>query len=367
MSKIGVTEMHGMFSEVMEHPPESIEYYELNRLVNASRIFKSPIKGYMGKFNTSGSDIVESVISPLITEKPWVYSLAVYQEALAFNILGIPTPKSLRQLIIGHLLKKDNCKKIVFWSRAGMATLHTYGNITGGVIFDKSTVVYPAIRRINDELIHYNNDNVNILFSGDFFRKGGVNVIDAFEKAQKLYPNITLRVCCDENIDFNTLNHEMRDKYLSRIQSNKNIIFGRVKREIIINEILPKADIYVLPAYQEAFGFAVLEALAFGIPVIATNITAIPEVITHEESGYLIDVSQYDLDTMFKGYVVDTIPEQFNSDVTEQLTEYLCNLIESKTLRHRMGRVGIEVARTKFSFQERNRAMKEIYSEILDL
>jgi hypothetical protein len=76
----------------------------------------------------------------------------------------------------------------------------------------KVIVVYPAIGTVHDSLIRFAERDINILFSGEFFLKGGVNVIDAFERAPRLYPSIRLTLCCDEKINFNIPNKRLRDE-----------------------------------------------------------------------------------------------------------------------------------------------------------
>ncbi len=49
-------------------------------------------------------------------------------------------------------------------------------------------------------------------------------------------------------------------------------------------------DLFLLPSEQESFGLTALEAMNCGVPVIATNIGGLPEVITHGETGYLFSV-----------------------------------------------------------------------------
>ena len=118
---------------------------------------------------------------------------------------------------------------------------------------------------------------------------------------------------------------------------------------------------YLLPTYNEAFGFAILEAMAYGIPVIATNQFAIPEMIEHEKSGLLVDISKYDTAKLFRGYVVDKIPAAFQSDVNDQLFGYLMKLLESKELRLEIGEHGRNRVRVVFGFKARNEAMQAIY------
>jgi N-acetyl-alpha-D-glucosaminyl L-malate synthase BshA len=57
-----------------------------------------------------------------------------------------------------------------------------------------------------------------------------------------------------------------------------------------IEHLLPIADLFLLPSEQESFGLAALEAMSCGVPVIATNIGGIPEVVVEGETGYLSGV-----------------------------------------------------------------------------
>lgn len=58
-----------------------------------------------------------------------------------------------------------------------------------------------------------------------------------------------------------------------------------------ISDILPAADVFLLPSQHESFGLAALEAMACGVPVVGSRIGGLPEVIIHEETGYLCDPS----------------------------------------------------------------------------
>jgi L-malate glycosyltransferase len=58
-------------------------------------------------------------------------------------------------------------------------------------------------------------------------------------------------------------------------------------------EVLNISDIFMLPSSSESFGLAALEALACGVPVIATNKGGIPEVVEHGKSGYLSKVGDF--------------------------------------------------------------------------
>ncbi len=110
--------------------------------------------------------------------------------SLGLGLIWPPYSKIVKKKIYAISFLKDNCRKLIFWSQAGRETLAKYGKINDARIWQKTEVVYPAIRYISDNRIRYNDRKVNILFSGSFFIKGRINVVDAFERAQKFYNNI---------------------------------------------------------------------------------------------------------------------------------------------------------------------------------
>jgi len=67
-----------------------------------------------------------------------------------------------------------------------------------------------------------------------------------------------------------------------------------VGKQANIADYLGVADIFLLPSELESFGLAALEAQACEVPVIATRIGGIPEVVNEGESGFLSDVGDVD-------------------------------------------------------------------------
>lgn len=58
------------------------------------------------------------------------------------------------------------------------------------------------------------------------------------------------------------------------------------EQELVV-PLLSVADLFLLPSLQESFGLAALEAMACKVPVVASHVGGLPEVIDHEVSGFL--------------------------------------------------------------------------------
>jgi len=77
-------------------------------------------------------------------------------------------------------------------------------------------------------------------------------------------------------------------EYLARKKKlQKDVIF--LGKQDQVYEKLAAADLFLLPSQLESFGLAALEAMACEVPVIATNVGGLPEVIDHGVDGYLVE------------------------------------------------------------------------------
>lgn len=75
-------------------------------------------------------------------------------------------------------------------------------------------------------------------------------------------------------------------------------------KQSALPEILSAADIFLLPSQQESFGLSALEAMSCSVPVVATNIGGIPEVVRHDETGFVAELGDV---TRMARYCVDLL------------------------------------------------------------
>ena len=105
---------------------------------------------------------------------------------------------------------------------------------------------------------------------------------------------------------------------------------------------LNSADIFILPSLQEGFGLAVLEAMACGLPVVASRVGGIPEIITNPKLGTLIP-----------------------PDDAEAIAAAVCSFLENPQSARDVGQNGAEHVRKKFGLKSMVRQLEAVYDEAI--
>jgi len=120
-------------------------------------------------------------------------------------------------------------------------------------------------------------DSKKILFVGtNFLAKGGKILLQAFKIIQKEIPQAKLTIVgCSP-----------------KIRQEGVIVKGYLPTSKLISEY-ESASLFVLPTFREAFGISFLEAMAYKLPCIGTNIEAIPEIIDDGITGFIVPVNNF--------------------------------------------------------------------------
>lgn len=109
-------------------------------------------------------------------------------------------------------------------------------------------------------------------------RKGQKYLIEAMRTVVAAMPNVKL-VLVGEGGERHT--YERLSKPLGT-----NIVFAGHQKNV--GQFMAAADVFALPSVREAFGLVLLEAAVAGIPVIATRVGGIPEIVIDGETGILV-------------------------------------------------------------------------------
>jgi N-acetyl-alpha-D-glucosaminyl L-malate synthase BshA len=80
-------------------------------------------------------------------------------------------------------------------------------------------------------------------------------------------------------------------------------------------EILNASDVFLIPSQSESFGLAALEAMACGIPVVSSSVGGLPELIKHNECGYIAEIG--DIERMTK-YVIELLTNEKRYSIFSQ-------------------------------------------------
>jgi glycosyltransferase involved in cell wall biosynthesis len=154
--------------------------------------------------------------------------------------------------------------------------------------------------------------DLEVLFLGgsDTKRKGLPELLKAIPTIAQRFPDARFRLVA---VPPDLVESVLPSEHLRRCLI-ESWVTGRDKLER-----LARADLFVLPTHGEGMPIAILEAMAGGLPVVATDVAGIPDMVRHEQEGLLIPPG----------------------DVSA-LAEAITRLLVSPDLRAAMGRRGAE-------------------------
>lgn len=169
-------------------------------------------------------------------------------------------------------------------------------------------------------------------------RKGIFELIEAIENN----PNFTN---CAEFIMAGpkTDSWDLIAKRVQQINASENFIkmpgslTGKSKMEAYRN-----SDIYILQSFNEGLPIGLLEAMSYGLACITTPVGGIPDVIEHNNNGFLIE------------------PGNANA-----LADAIRLLADDNELRHRLGRNARKTIEQQYSWAQRETELKKLYIDII--
>lgn len=260
--------------------------YEILPVRQGLAIFSPKMIKYIDSFDLihlHGYGQFPTYLAPICKVKKVPVVITTHSDA------GLP---SIRKKIFDIIIPRitlDNAAKIIAVSNHEKDVL-----IKRGVNRDKIVVIPNGINL--DEFKAVNNvkrDNSTkiVAYAGriDIEQKGLDILVSALAKIKFKTRDVRLRLigpdwgAIDKLLDLAT-RLEVKDKIE---------YFGAVSRSEF-KKLLSEADLFVLPSRFEPFGLVILEAMACKVPVIASNVGGIPEIVEHGKNGLLFEREDVD-------------------------------------------------------------------------
>lgn len=181
------------------------------------------------------------------------------------------------------------------------------------------------------------SDKVNFVFLGRIGeRKGTFDLINAFASlpdAPKTHARLTI-AGDGEGEKARTL---VKNLHLTNYITILDWVNQKQR-----DALLAKADVFVLPSYNEGLPMALLEAMSWGLPVITTPVGGIPEVVIQSKNGLLV-----------------------NPGNIEQLSEAMHSLIKNESLRLSLGSAARQTV-TPFDVNTYCDRLTNIYQSVVE-
>jgi len=272
-------------------------------------------------------------------KSPWVCDMEFVGQ---FWVSSLYKNSSSKKNVLKYIMS-PYCKKILAWTewtkRGILKELPEVAN--------KLEVLYPAVPLQKVGKRSYSK--INLLFVGrNFELKGGMIALDIFDKLTKKYDNVSATIVSD-----------VHGGIIKKYGSNKKIEFyGLMSHEKLFEEIYPNADIFVYPTFSDTFGFAILEAQSFGLPVVAMKTMSthtLQETISEGKTGFVVENVSFDGSDFI-------VSEEVISRIKEKIEELI---VDKKKLRNMSKNCVREIRSGKFSIKKRNEKLKRVYREAI--
>jgi glycosyltransferase involved in cell wall biosynthesis len=211
--------------------------------------------------------------------------------------------------------------------------LQNYSTISKKVFVCYKTIDFT--RFLNTSITKY-ADFFNILFvGGNMERKGIISIINSS-------PNVISRY---KNVKYHIIGEDPKLNYYINLCKDlgvhSNFIFhGNITPENL-KHFYNMANLFLLPSIEEALGISILEAMANNIPVIATKVGGITEIITNNTNGILLEPNN-----------------------TQELSDKIIKIIDDKQLRDRIIK-NAKITIKKFSNETMFDCTYKLYSKIV--
>lgn len=286
----GVNSVNALKIQEAGHPVIELNYSPYN-LIRTLHQIKKCIKSFsIDTIVVHHSSPTLYILVDLIRGRKQNIKVIAYAHCLADDMLSVneSNKKTLKDKIIIQSFKKSN--KVIAISKAVKKSLIECMCLPEG----KIRIVYNGvdINSFSPKEDYKINSPVTLIYVGRLVKEKGVqNILFALSKLSVTCDNWVFDIVGDG--DFRS---EL-EEYTKRLDLVGKVHFLGVRDDI--PQILKEHDVFVhMPAYEEGFGIAIIEAMAAGLLCICGGRGGIPEIIENGSSGILVNSNQELMDTL---------------------------------------------------------------------
>lgn len=206
---------------------------------------------------------------------------------------------------------------------------------------EKIHVIYNAVEE--DNCIHKKEHEFLVVgMAGRINRwKGQKLFVDMAEIVHKRFPKVVFKIAGDAYVGEEYLKIELQQYIRDKNLESSVVLLGQVND---MKKFYEELDVFVLPSTQpEPFGLVVIEAMGYGIPVVATNHGGPVEIISEGEDGYLVEFT-----------------------TANQMAEKVELLLSNERLRKKMGMSGAKKKKEKFSISTMVDEVEKVFRKAMN-
>ncbi len=197
-------------------------------------------------------------------------------------------------------------------------------------------------------------DRPYVLYVGRITRQKGIRYL--LEALQYVDHDIPV-VLCAGSPDTPAIAAETRDA-IDEVKAHRGQVYWiqEMLDKSSLIEMYSHAGVFCCPSIYEPFGIINLEAMACEVPVVATAVGGIPEVVVDEVTGLLVPLEQSG-----GGHISEKAFERFPQDLADRINQ----LMRDPDLRVPMGQAGRLRAVEHFSWTAIAKRTKDLYESVL--
>jgi glycogen synthase len=206
----------------------------------------------------------------------------------------------------------------------------------------------PALTKFNIP-----NDKPFVLFVGRITRQKGI--IHLVEAIKYMHPSYNVVLCAGAP-DTEEIAAEMKAAVAEASTEREGIYWiDEMVNKTDIIQLYSGAAVFCCPSIYEPFGIINLEAMACETPVVGSMVGGIPEVVVHDETGYLVPVAQ-----QHESPFAPLHPTAYAKDLAHQVNR----LMDDPEKRQRFAKAGRKRAVELFSWTSIAQQTKDLYTSL---